>query len=136
MAKAETEEKVVVKLPKSLGACADLYAKVREDRLAADKVAAKLQEMETFIKEHLISNLSVGDTTGVAGKVARVAAYRESVPTVKDWGKFHEFILKNKRLDLLQRRASATGIQELWENKKKVPGVESFDVIKISLNKL
>jgi hypothetical protein len=125
----------LVKLPKTLGACADLYASLRDERLAAEKVAAAIGEREKFVAEHLINSISAADSTGVAGKVARVTRRTRVVAQVKDWALFNAYVLKVKRPDLLQRRLNEAAIGELWDAKKVVPGVEPFTIVSLSVAK-
>ena len=44
-------------------------------------------------------------------------------------------IRKTKDFSLLQRRLAAPAIKERWEAGKKVPGVEPFAILKVSVVK-
>jgi hypothetical protein len=55
---------------------------------------------------------------------------------VEDWDKFYAFIRKTKNFGLLQRRAGDAAIQELWDAGKTVPGVSTFNVVTVSVNKV
>lgn len=126
----------VFKMPKTLALCADELYKTRETRLAAAKVVEELEKKESALKEHLINNLPKSDASGVAGKLARVTIVTKIIPQVKDWDKLYKFIKKTGSFDLMQRRLTDTAIQERWDNGKEVPGVEPFNVVKVSLNKV
>lgn len=128
--------KPAYKFPKHMGACADLLYDLKNRRLAQDKVAGALLEEEKALKEHIIQNLPKSEASGIAGKVARVTVVTKEVPQLKDDDKFFAFMAKNKRWDLMQRRISDTAVREMWDSGKKVPGVEPFTVVTISLNKL
>jgi hypothetical protein len=128
--------KPTFKPPKTLAACADELYKTRELRLAAQKATDELQAKETALKEHLINNLPKSDASGVAGKLARVTVVTKPIPQVKDWDKLYKFIKKTGAFDLLQRRLTDTAIKERWDNGKEVPGVEPFNVVSISMNKV
>lgn len=126
------------KLPKSMGACADLLFDTRQKRLDADKVAAALKAEETIIKNHIIDNLSKQDT-GAAGKHHRVQVVRKQKFRVNPeaWPKFFTWVGKNKRFDLLQKRLSDDAVREfVTTSKAKVPGLEAFDYVDISLTKV
>lgn len=128
------------KLPKSMGACADLYFDARQARLAADKVAAELKAEETRIANHIIDNLSK-DTTGAAGKHHRVQVMRKKKWRVNPeaWDKFHKWVAKNNRFDLLQKRVSDDAVKEVMTElpkSKQPPGIESFDYVTVSLTKV
>lgn len=127
------------KLPKSMGACADLYYDARQKRLAADKVAAELKAEETRIKNHIIDNLSK-DTTGAAGKHHRVQVVRKKKFRVnpESWDKFFGWVSKNKRFDMLQKRINETAITDYVQQPraKALPGLETYDYVDVSLTKV
>lgn len=56
----------------------------------------------------------------------------EEVPQLRDWSKFERWVLRHKRLDLLQRRVSAPAWREIQGG---VPGIEVFNVTKLSVRK-
>lgn len=124
------------KFPKTLGACADKYYELRQKRLDAQKVVDKIQEEESALREHLINTLPKSEATGTAGKKARVTVVTSQVPQVKDWDAFYKYVKKNGAFDLMQRRLADSAVKERWESGKKVPGVESFTVVKLSVNKV
>lgn len=126
------------KLPRSMGACADLLFATREKRLAADRVAAELKAEEESIKQHIVDNLAKEDLTGGAGKTHRVQVVRKWKPRVDPtkWDKFYAWVSKNKRFDLLQKRLADVAVKELLAEGKKVPGVEQFHYVDVSLTKL
>jgi hypothetical protein len=123
------------KPPKSLAACADLLYSVREERLAAQKVADALKEKETLLQEHLINNLPKSQAGGIIGKLASVVLDSKVVPKVEDWDALYKYVLKTKSFSFLQRRLSETAIQEIWDNGKEVPGVSQFKVVVLRLRK-
>jgi len=127
---------IKIKLPKTLAACADELYKTREARLAAQKAVDALQAKESLLKEHLINNLPKSDASGVAGKLARVTVVTKPVPQVSDWDKFYAFVKKTGSFDLMQRRLADSAVKERWDNGKTVPGVEPFNVVSISMNKV
>jgi hypothetical protein len=128
-----------MRLPKSMGACADMLFDIRSRRLAADKLAAELKSQEELIKTHIIDNLDKRDETGAAGKHHRVQVVRKRKYRVDPtkWGYFFAWVAKNRRWDLLQKRLADTAIKEtVEEHRKKVPGVEPFDYVDVSLTKV
>lgn len=126
-------------LPKSMGACADLYAKVRAERLAADKAAAELKAQETLIANHIIDNLDK-NSTGAAGKTHRVQVKIDPKLRVapEKWNEFYAWVAKNKAWDMLQKRISDKAIAERLAQPRppKIPGVETFNAVKVSLTKI
>lgn len=126
----------VFKLPKTLALCADELYKTREARLALQKQVDELTSRESAIKEHLINNLPKSDASGVAGKLARVTIVTKVIAQVKDWDKLYAYIKKNNAFEFLQRRLTDTAIKERWDNGKEVPGVEPFNAVTVSINKV
>lgn len=126
------------KLPKSMGACADLLYDTREQRLALAKQVEELATEEQRIKDHIINNLRKDDNTGGAGKHHRVQVVPKWKPRVDPtkWDKFYAWVAKNKRFDLLQKRLNDAAGKELIEAGKKVPGLERFKYVDVSLTKV
>ena len=124
------------KFPKQLGACADKLFQLREARLAKQKEAEVIEAEEKALKEHIIQTLPKSEASGVAGKVARVTVIIKQIAQVKDWDLFYKHVKKTGEFELLQRRLTDTAIKERWENGKKIPGVEPFDAVTVSINKL
>lgn len=125
-----------IKLPKTMGACADLLYATRQLRLDAQKKIGELEATESALKEHIINTLPKSDSSGVAGKLARVSVETKIVPKVEDWDKLYAHVLKTKNFNLLQRQVSRGVVEEIWQNKKQVPGVKPFNAITVSVNKL
>lgn len=132
MPKAQPSE---FKLPSTLGACADLWHDIREERYRLQKLVVAQEAKETIIREHFLRTLSDAEG-GAVGLRYKVTKERVTKPVVKDWPEFWKFVFKGKRAEFLQNRAAEAAIQEWWEAGKKVPGVEPFPVIKFSLTKV
>lgn len=124
------------KPPKDLGTCADMLYDLRAQRAEAQRVVDAIEAQEKQLKEHIIDTLPKSNLEGVSGHVANIRVNRKIVPTVKDWDKLYAYVHKNKAWHLLQRRVADAAVKELWEAKKKVPGVEEFQAITVSCTKL
>ncbi len=123
------------KIPDTLAKCADLLYQLREERTIIQRKADEIEVYEKVLKSHLIDNLDKEDSTGVTGRVAHVKVLSEEVPTVKDWDKFYAFIKKGNSFHLLNRAVNKASVKELWDSGKDVPGVDKFNVIKVSITK-
>lgn len=130
---AKTKE---VKIPKSAAACADMLHTTRLERLRLQRECDNLSELETKLKDFFIATMSKSDTTGIAGKVARVQLGTKSVPTVEDWDAFYAHVKKTGNFELMQRRLNDTAVKERWDNKKQVPGVGRFNAVTVSCTAL
>lgn len=128
-----------LKIPKSMGACADLLFDIKQERLALDKVVEAMKANERLLTDHIIDSLPKGDT-GAVGKHHKVVVRTEDIPQVDTesggWEKFYEYVRKNKAFDLLQRRINTKAIEERLEDGKKVPGIKMFKATKLSLTQV
>jgi hypothetical protein len=127
---------VKYKFPKALGACADKLFELRNKRLAEQKKVDEITAEETALKNHIIENLPKSEASGVAGKLARVTVVTKQVPQVKDWDAFYKYVKKTGSFDLMQKRLTDAAIKERWESGKEVPGVEHFNAVSVSINKV
>lgn len=127
---------VKYKFPKALGACADRLYELRQKRLDMQKEVDKVAAEESALKEHIINTLPKSEASGVAGKLARVTVITKVVPQVKDWDAFYKYVKKTGQFDLMQRRITDGAIKERWEAGKEIPGVEHFNAISVSINKV
>ena len=130
------EKKKAFVIPKALGACADLLYTTRQERLALQAQVKEIEERETALREHIINELPKSQAGGIAGKIARATITQKTIPRVTDWEAFEKFVLKSKTIGYLQRRVNDAMVQELWDARKKVPGVEPFTTTSVGLNKI
>lgn len=130
-----------LKVPKSLAACADLLYTTKAERLAEQKKVNEIAEDEKALKNYLIDQLPKGDASGVAGKLARATIVKQDVPRITD----EELLLKaikkapKKWGHLLKQVVDTELLAEILERdgqKGLPPGVGTFTVIKVSLNKV
>lgn len=125
-----------MKIPKTIGECADMLYKVRQERLALSKQVELLEADEKTLREHIITTLPKSAASGVAGKVALVTVVSKTVPQVEDWDALYKYVKKNNAFELLQRRVSDAAVKERWEGGKEVPGVVKFKATTVSINKV
>ncbi len=127
---------VKYKFPKAMGACADKLFELRNKRLAMQKDVDVVAAEESALKNHIIENLPKSEASGVAGKLARVTVVTKQIPQVKDWDAFYKYVKKTGSFDLMQKRLTDAAIKERWEAGKEVPGVEHFNAVSVSINKV
>ena len=121
--------------PKSIGACIDQLYKLRQQRLEIEKSADEVKQEENALEKHILDSFSKTDLDGAKGKLATAGINRSTVPNVQDWDAFYAYIKQNDAFDMLQRRVSSTAYRERLDNEEVVPGVETYEVIKLSLRK-
>lgn len=132
---ARAKPKVAPAIPKSLGECADILYTTRAERLSENQNVKILKAFEELVKNHIIDELPASNAEGITGKVATATIVRSVIPIVEDWDKLYAYIKKNNRFDLLQRRLNETAVEEMWDAKKTIPGVGSFNVKTVSVTK-
>jgi hypothetical protein len=126
----------IKKLPKTLGACADLLYTSRQDRLDVQHTVDDMKGFENRLKDHLIQELPKGEASGIAGKVARVTVVTKQVPTVEDWDKLYAYIKKKNAFDLLNRALNVAACTERLEAGEQIPGIGAFTRVDVSCQKV
>jgi hypothetical protein len=127
------------KIPKSLAAAADLYYSTREMRLKLEREAEANKDFENQLKDHLINSIPKSDATGIAGKLCRVSVQTKPIAQVADWEKFYAHVAKNRAkgsFALLNKAVNQKAVKEVWDAGKSVPGVEVFNSVVLSVNKV
>ena len=122
-------------IPKTLAACADAYYTLRAKRLEMQKAVDAVEKQEKEVAAHLINNLQK-ETTGVAGKIARVYVEAEEIPVVADRDKFLAWVFKFKSYEFLPKSVNKAPIKERWEAGEKVPGIDVEYISKLHFSKL
>lgn len=133
---AKPAKAAVIKIPKTIGACADRLFELKAQMSIVNKQLEALDAERKKIQEHVINELPKSNATGISGKTANVRVITADVPQVQDWEAFYGYVRKTKRTDLMQRRLSEGAIAEILDSGKTVPGVVPFTVVKISLTKV
>lgn len=124
-----------LKIPDTIGACADLLYDIRTQRLKLQAEAEEWHKQETALQEHIIRVLPKSDT-GASGKHHRVQVSNRIKPRVENWESFFKYVRRYNAFEMLQRRVAEGAVQERWDAGKKVPGVEPFMFPTISLTKV
>lgn len=130
-------KKKTYKFPKAMGACADMLYKLRQERLAKQKGVEAIEAEEKALKLYIINNLPKSEASGVAGKMARVTVVTKEVPQVSDREAFRKYVNRTKRFDLANKLSpSAPAVRAMWEDGKAIPGIDKFNAVTISMNKV
>ena len=124
-----------LKIPKTLAGVADLFYEIKQQRLAADKVADALKKQETFLSEYMIANVPKSQAGGVVGKLVVITLETDFKPTVEDWPALYAYVKRNNAFELLQRRLGDGAVAERWAAGKTIPGVGKFTYTKLSVKK-
>lgn len=130
--------------PKTLGASIDKLYRVR-DQIAAEKARVaeltkpldKLKGQEKELVEHVTELLKREKVTGSHGKLAKVSLTKKQQPALKNRRALAEFIVEHEAYELIGS-VSTPAWREYLENEEfgKVPGIEKFTQVRLSINKL
>ena len=118
----------------SLGNLCDTLYALGEQK---GKINAQLKELDTeinTIEQRVMEAMQAQETTIARGKRATVSLGEREVPNVIDWPAFIQFIIRQKRPDLLQRRIAKGSYDEMVDSGKKVPGVvvQKFPTLRVN----
>lgn len=132
------EKLAVDKLP--IGAVADALYDMKQLTKILNALTAPFDDFllpsVKTTEEFFIQKLAVGESSGVQGMKSRVQITESVVPIVKDWPTFYKHIKKTGEFELLNRAPNKTAIQERWDAKKQVPGIDKYHAKKTSCTKL
>lgn len=113
----------------------DAYQEKRNERLAADRAAAKLKEEEGVIKEQIIRMMQEARLKVAGSHNATVKLHEKMKPVATDWGAVYKFIMETNGFDLLQKRLTQEAVQLRWDEGVEIPGVKTFPVLELSISK-
>lgn len=132
----ERKSKPSIKMPRTLGDCADTLYSQRAARLTLGAQVKQYQTNETALKDHMLDKFSKDELSSARGTEATVSIDYEYYPSLKDPKKFFMWVAKNKRWDLLYKQVNAEAWREMHTKGKTVPGVEPFRDVKFSVTKV
>lgn len=110
----------------AIGPTIDKLFDLRESKRKLEEQIGKIEAEYKSLEESLMEKLDAEGSTKGAGRLAGASITSSVVPNVTDWDKFYAYISKTKFYHLLHKRPSDAAVRELFEQGKKVPGVEPF----------
>jgi hypothetical protein len=111
------------------------YEELRAKRLAIEKQADAVKEVETAQKQLLLDMLVALNINSVGSHDKVYAIVTQDEPTVNDWPALYAHIKETGEFELLFRRVNSAAVKERWDNKAEVPGVGRFPAISLSVTK-
>ena len=121
---------------KNLGSKIDSLFLLREQKRGFEDLAKSMQAKITELEDALIEQMDEEGVTKSTGTKASVSITTAIKPNVESWDTFYQYIHKNKRYDLLERRPSVLACRELFETKGKIPGCMPVTLRKLNLRTL
>lgn len=131
----KVKPKLKYKVPKTLGAAIDLFAKVQAGRQLLTQKAEAEKEQENLLEEAIFKMFKKSELEGAKGKLGVAGIHKSDVPTTKTWPKVFAYIKKTGDFDLLQKRFSIEAVRERWAAGKKIPGVDVFTKVSLRISK-
>lgn len=143
------KKKKVLKMPKALGACVDLYFTLRAARLEKDKEVGVMKEDEGLVREHLIRSIDKQSSLGAVGKTHKAIVVDDIQYTATDWPAFYKHVQKTGEFDLLNKAINQAAVKERvadqiaptgkrginWKPKLP-PGIGRMNIVKLSVTKI
>jgi hypothetical protein len=111
------------------------YVMQRDARLAKDKEAAELKEIETALKQELMDTLRALGISTVGDSQRNYSLVTKLEPQADDWARIRDHIRKTGEFELMYQRLNNTAVKERWDRGEEVPGVGKFPVDTLSITK-
>lgn len=114
---------MATKLPKTLGATADLLYRMRQERLELQAAVDAAKEKEQVVKHHALALLQKERADSARGALAQITKVVRDVPQVKDWEAVYAYAKKHDALDLFERRIHRQAWRDRVEVDGEIPGI-------------
>lgn len=109
-----------------------LYREARGIRLAMQKKVDEVAAFEKRCQEAIIAQVPA-ETGFVADGYSFVVVNKE-VPTIKDWDQVLAYIGQTGRFDFLTKKLAEKAVTDT-EDWHKIPGIQRFNALKLSVTK-
>jgi hypothetical protein len=110
------------------------YISVRSQRLALDKEAASMKEMEESLSKFIVEKYKEQgiNVLGASNGSVKMTKYEE--PMCNDWPALWEHIAETEQWELLHKRVTVTAVKEHVEAGETIPGIIFVDKYKLSVS--
>lgn len=116
-----------------IGTMIDRYILLDDTIREAQAEVDKLKKKRTDMEEDIIQRFSKEEINSARGNRGQLTRSDVDVPKITDWTKFHSYVKRHNAFELMHKRVTAEAYRERIDAGKKVPGVEEFTVIKLSI---
>jgi len=113
----------------------DNYISTRAQRLAKEKEAADIKEIEDDLKIAIMSKYREQGLKALGARNGTVKMNRTIKPKIRNWDELWAHIRETGEFELLHKRLTESAVEERWENGELVPGVGSEEVFTLSVSK-
>ena len=127
---------VVALAPIKIGTTVDKLCALRDQKREREEKIKVIEAEYDVLAEALMAKLDAEGTSAGKGKTASASITSTVVGNPTDWDAFEKYVKKTGYFHLFQRRLSAPGIRELFDNGVTIPGVEKFVQRRLNLLKV
>jgi hypothetical protein len=120
----------------AIGKLIERLASVKKKKLDYNHKIDELSKAQTQLEQSLIATLKLKGLDGAKSSKHSVSIKEQTYPSIENWDDFTEYVRKNKRFELLERRVSASAYREYLQLGRKVSGVVPFTKVAVSLTTL
>jgi len=114
----------------------DRFKAAEFERRRLDAMAMQLKQEENALKAELMAAMQESDTRAASGSEVVVTVAHFPEPVIQDWTAFTEYMSKIADFSLIERRPAKLAIKERWADGVGIPGIGTFTVTKLLVNKL
>lgn len=118
------------------GRATDELYELREKKRDLERQVKAVEEQMEELETELIGSLDEQESTMSRGKTASASITESIIPIIEDIEAFHQYMLENEALHLLQNRPAVGAFRELLDAGETIPGLSPMTKRKISLRKL
>ena len=121
----------------NLGQKIDTLFLLREEKLKQNEIVKSIQREFDSLEEDIILNLQAEDVKAAKGNNASASVKMGFYPTVNDLEMFANWVVKNKKYEMMQRRLSSAAVKEMYDSTNKLPpGTEAHTKAKLNLRRI
>lgn len=122
----------------NLGELGDSIYRKNAEIAAAEEVVKALSAEKRELEDQLLQAMTAAGTDIVRGELATVSISETVRPKIEDWDAFTTFVLRQKALQLFERRIAAVAYREMKEllKGKPVPGTSEFTQQRLNVRKV
>lgn len=118
-----------------LGTLADQLEAKRNERIAADKIAAALKSEESILKHTLISEMEACNLSSIGGKSCVINRSVKERVIASNWDELYQYIKEHDAFDMLHRRITDSAVLLRRDDGVEVPGVGYMEYSHITFAK-
>jgi len=106
---------------------------IRSAKAALEAERKKLGEEEDGLSAELLRQMDKQGSTRVSTSLGTAIRTVTTLPVVDSWDDFYSWIKENDAFHLLQRRVSSPAYREIVDGGEAIPGVRSYEDVKVNL---